>query len=122
GPAPYERDALPRVPDHLAVAFTTSGSTGRPKLAGHLSSAVARHARNVAAAAEMTEESVTLLTLPLSGVLAYNPGLATLAAGGTLLLESSFDAPTTLERMARHRVTHLAAADDIGGRLMQAWH
>ena len=120
GPPP-DADALRGGPDALAVAFTTSGSTGRPKLAAHLSSGVATHARNVAAAGGWDEDSVSLVVLPLSGVFGYVPALAAIAAGGVVLLEPTFDPVRTVAHMARHRVTHLACADDISGRLMEAW-
>jgi acyl-CoA synthetase (AMP-forming)/AMP-acid ligase II len=120
GPAP-DAGTLRGGPDALAVAFTTSGSTGRPKLAAHLGSGVAAHARAVAAAGEWDESSVSLVVLPLSGVFGYVPALAAIAAGGAVLLEPRFDPAQAVRHMARHRVTHLACADDISGRLMDAW-
>ncbi|WP_214104168.1 AMP-binding protein [Acrocarpospora catenulata] len=113
--------ALRGAPDELAVAFTTSGSTGRPKLAAHRGSAVARHARNVAAAGAWDASSVSLVCLPLSGVFGYVPALAAIAAGGKVLLEPAFGEDAVLSDMARFEVSHLASADDVGGRLMAAW-
>ncbi|GAA5115258.1 AMP-binding protein [Pseudonocardia adelaidensis] len=120
GPVP-DPATLRGGPDALAVAFTTSGSTGRPKLAAHLGSGVATHARAVAAAGGWDESCVSLVVLPLSGVFGYVPAIAAIAAGGAVLLEPRFDPAQVLRHMTRHRVTHLACADDISGRLMDAW-
>jgi fatty-acyl-CoA synthase len=64
---------------------------------------------------------VTLCPLPLTGVFAFVPALATLACGATCLLESSFDADAIVADMARFGVTHVVGADDIVGRLVDAW-
>lgn len=113
--------ALTGRPEDLFVAFTTSGSTGKPKLAAHTGAGVAGHSRAVATAAAMDEESVSLLVLPWSGVLAYSPGMAGLLAGGALVLTPSFDADVALDLMERLGVTHVTCADDVSGRLMRAW-
>ncbi|MCE0765649.1 AMP-binding protein [Pseudonocardia kujensis] len=113
-------EALRGTSDALAVAFTTSGSTGMPKLAAHLGSAVATHARNVAAAGGWDAESVSLVVLPLSGVFGYVPALTAIAAGGAALLEPTFDDGLVVRHMAEFGVTHLASADDVAGRLMES--
>jgi fatty-acyl-CoA synthase len=108
-------------PDALAVAFTTSGSTGKPKLAAHTSSAVAQHARASATAGGWTASDVTLCALPLTGVFAYIPAMATIASGGVCLLEPVFQPEKLVADMARFGVTHVVAADDVLERLAQAW-
>lgn len=112
--------ALQDHPDELFVAFTTSGSTGRPKLAAHTARASADHSLAVARVADFDEDSVTLMVLPWSGVLAWNPGMAGLVAGGTLVMLPSFD-ERALDLMGERGITHLACADDVGGRLMREW-
>ena len=107
-------------PDRLAVAFTTSGSTGHPKLAAHTVAAVAGHADSSATAAGFDTESVFACVLPLSGVFSFVPAMATIAAGGTVLLEPAFEPATIVRDMARHGATHLIGADDIVGRLIEA--
>ncbi|KID31631.1 acyl-CoA synthetase (AMP-forming)/AMP-acid ligase II [Prauserella sp. Am3] len=119
--APLDPEVLRGVPDELAVAFTTSGSTGRPKLAAHRGSAVAAHARNVAAAGDWDAMSVSLIVLPLSGVFGYVPAITAIGAGGAALLEPRFDPALVLRHMAEFGVTHLACADDVVGRLMASW-
>jgi fatty-acyl-CoA synthase len=101
--------------------FTTSGSTGAPKLAGHDQHAVATHARNVRQATGMEPGDVLLCALPLSGVFGFNPAMAMLAAGGTLLLEPVFEATAVLADMHEFGVTHAFGGDDLLGRLMDAW-
>lgn len=120
-PETPDPDALTDRPEELFVAFTTSGSTGRPKLAAHTGAAVAAHSTAVAAAGDWDERSVTLLVLPWSGVLAYNPGMAGLLSGGALLMLPAFDADRALDLMESCGVTHLTCADDVSGRLMRAW-
>ena len=110
---------LADAPDRLAAAFTTSGSTGRPKLAGHRVAAVATHAVACAEAGGWTGRSVHISALPLSGVFAYAPAMATIAAGGVLVLEPAFDVAAIVADIARHRVTHLIGGDDIVGRLFE---
>jgi acyl-CoA synthetase (AMP-forming)/AMP-acid ligase II len=108
-------------PGRIATAFTTSGSSGPPKLAGHNQAAVAEHSRNVARAFGMGPGDVFLATLPLSGVFAFSPAMAMLAAGGACLLEPTFDVPTVLADMQDRRVTHVVGGDDMLARLMDAW-
>ncbi len=107
-------------PAALVVAFTTSGSTGMPKLAAHSAGAVVGHAVADAAAMGLHPGDTVLGALPLSGVFGYNAALAGLAAGATVLLEPVFDAGAVLEAMARHRVTHVGAGDDMLLRIVQA--
>ncbi len=108
-------------PDALAVAFTTSGSTGRPKLAAHSSMAVAEHALACAKAGGWTAADVTLCALPLSGVFSFVPAMAAIASGGACLLEPVFQPEKIVTDMARFGVTHVIAADDVIGRLADAW-
>jgi acyl-CoA synthetase (AMP-forming)/AMP-acid ligase II len=108
-------------PERIATAFTTSGSSGPPKLAGHSQAAVAAHSRNVARAFEMGPGDVFLATLPLSGVFAFSPAMAMLAAGGVCLLEPTFDVPVVLADMEARGVTHVVGGDDMLGRLMDGW-
>ncbi len=107
-------------PAALVVAFTTSGSTGMPKLAAHSADAVVGHAVADAAAMGLRPGDTVLGALPLSGVFGYNAALAGLAAGATVLLEPVFDADAVLDAMARHRVTHVGAGDDMMLRMAQA--
>ncbi|MEZ5152399.1 AMP-binding protein [Rhodococcus zopfii] len=108
--------------DPLAVAFTTSGSTGTPKLAAHRDSAVVRHGRADAAIMGLAPGDVTLCVLPVSGVFGFSAAMATLAGGGSLLMEPVFDAAAVLRRMQALEVTHVVGGDDLLGRLYDTWH
>jgi acyl-CoA synthetase (AMP-forming)/AMP-acid ligase II len=114
---------LPEPPDpgETAVLFSTSGSTGLPKLARHSQAAVVRHGRSVAAAIAAAPGDVMLVAVPFAGVLGYNGAFAALAAGGTVLLEDTFDPDGCLDDMAGHGVTLTVGGDDLYGRLLDAW-
>jgi acyl-CoA synthetase (AMP-forming)/AMP-acid ligase II len=108
-------------PDDIVNCFTTSGSTGMPKLAGHDQRGVATHCRNVGAAFDMRSGDCFLGVLPLSGVFGFNPAMAMIASGGTLLLEPVFEAGAVVADMERFGVTHAVGGDDMLGRVMDAW-
>ncbi|WP_214404344.1 AMP-binding protein [Pseudonocardia lacus] len=105
----------------LAVAFSTSGSTGLPKLAAHRERAVVEHGIADARRLGIGPGDVVTLVLPLSGVFGFSTALATIAGGGTCLLEPVFDPPVVLAAMAEHRATHLVGGDDMVSRLVDAW-
>lgn len=107
-------------PAALAVAFTTSGSTGRSKLAAHSVGAVASHALACRDAGGWSEDSVSVIALPLTGVFSFVPAMAAIAAGGRCLLEPVFDAEAIVADMGAFGATHLAAADDIVGRIIDS--
>ncbi|MBO0849848.1 MAG: AMP-binding protein, partial [Pseudonocardia sp.] len=116
GPEPRPFD-----PHRLAVAFTTSGSTGRPKLAAHSAGGVLTHALAGAEAIGLTGAAVVLCAIPLAGTFGFSTAMAALAGGATLVLEPVFDADAVLDDMVRHRVSHVAAGDDMVLRLERAW-
>ena len=105
----------------LAVAFTTSGSTGMPKLAAHSELAVTGHALAVGHRMGLRPDNVVLGALPLSGVFGFVAILAGLLSGASVLLEPVFDPQIVLADMLDVGVTHIAAADDLIGRLADAW-
>lgn len=109
------------VADELTVAFTTSGSTGKPKLAAHRQSAVATHAREDVVALGIRDGDVVLCALPLSGTFGFSTAMAAIAGGATCLLEPVFEPGAVLADMARSGVTHVTGADDLVGRLADAW-
>jgi acyl-CoA synthetase (AMP-forming)/AMP-acid ligase II len=105
----------------LAVAFTTSGSTGMPKIAAHHELAVTEHALAVARRMRLHPGDVVLGALPLSGVFGFVAILAGLVSGASVLMEPVFDPDLVLADMLTVGVTHIAAADDLIGRLADAW-
>lgn len=112
---------VPHRPADVVVAFTTSGSTGLPKVAGHSERGVVLHSQAVAASACLDTSSVLIAPLPFSGVFGYNPIIATLLAGGQIVLHPAFDADILLREMDRFSVTHFVGADDMLVRLREAW-
>jgi fatty-acyl-CoA synthase len=108
-------------PDDHVVYFTTSGSTGAPKLPGHPQSAVVEHAENVARSFDMRAGDALHLALPLCGVFGFSAALGMLAAGGSCVLEPTFDPDRMSRDIVEHGVTHLVGGDDMLGRLMVSW-
>lgn len=113
--------ARPQVPAPVTVAFTTSGSTGMPKVAGHSEEGVLHHAEAVQRSANIDEGTVLIGPLPFSGVFGYNPIVATLLAGGVVVLHPAFDEDALLREMSEFGVTHFVGADDMLVRLRAAW-
>ncbi|MBP1888086.1 AMP-binding protein [Sinorhizobium mexicanum] len=109
-------------PEALAVAFTTSGSTGKPKLAAHNAGAVAAQMLAVATFDDWRETDVILCALPLTGVFSFIPAMTSIGVGGLCLLEPVFDADRIVAHMASFGVTHVIGADDIIGRIADAWN
>lgn len=111
----------PADPADIAVAFTTSGSTGLPKVAGHSEAGVLHHSLAVQESAALDEHAVLIAPLPFSGVFGYNPIMATVLAGGQVVLHPAFDEDALLREMHEFSVTHFVGADDMLVRLRAAW-
>ena len=97
-------------PTDDAAIFFTSGSTAAPKGVVHTHASILRAADNVADRLGLNAEDRTYGYLPLF----FNGGmvgvtLATLSAGGTVLLQEVFDAEETLRLLERHHCTTLFA-------------
>lgn len=97
-------------PTDDAAIFFTSGSTATPKGVVHTHASMLAGADNVAARLGLDADDVTYGYLPLF----FNGGLvgvalATLSAGGSVLLQEVFDAKETLGLLERHRCTTLFA-------------
>lgn len=114
-------DLTPHPGPHLATAFTTSGSTGAPKLAAHSEAGVSGHVAAVGERMGLHSGDVLLGALPLSGVFGFVAVFAALVSGAGVLLEPVFEPGTVLADMVDHGVTHIAAADDLIGRIAIAW-
>jgi fatty-acyl-CoA synthase len=94
--------------DDLCMIMYTSGTTGRPKGAMLTHGNVTWNSLNVVVDVDLAGDEVTLVSAPLFHTAALNMTcLPTLLKGGTVLVESGFDADRTLELIARHRVTCL---------------
>ena len=105
--------AAPAVED-VALILHTSGSTGRPKRVPLSHANLSISARNVARSYALTPEDVSLCVMPLfhvHGLVAST--LATLAAGGTVVVPEKFN-PLSFWRVARdHAVTWYSAVPTL---------
>jgi fatty-acyl-CoA synthase len=93
-------------PDDPATILFTSGSTAEPKGAVHTQRALALAAREDVAVLGLTAEDRTWGYLPFffaGGLVAV--GLATLAAGGAVVLQEVFEPGETLVLLERERVS-----------------
>src|ERR1051325_8424512 len=105
--------AAPAV-DDVALILHTSGSTGRPKRVPLSHANLSISARNVARSYALTPEDVSLCVMPLfhvHGLVAST--LATLTAGGTVVVPEKFN-PLSFWRVARdHGVTWYSAVPTL---------
>ncbi|MFD4656895.1 long-chain fatty acid--CoA ligase [Kitasatospora sp. NPDC058444] len=93
-------------PDDPCLIMYTSGTTGRAKGAVLTHGNVLWNSLNVLVDTDLTSEEVALVSAPLFHTGALNMScLPVLLKGGTVVLESSFDAARTLELIRHHRVT-----------------
>ncbi len=93
--------------------FTTSGTTGHPKLAIHTQAGTLHHHEAVIRSFELGPDTVAYVPLPLCGVFGFTTTLATLLAGGTVVLHETFSPATAAAAIAEHGVTFANAADNM---------
>ncbi|MET8542039.1 long-chain fatty acid--CoA ligase [Kitasatospora sp. NPDC004799] len=93
-------------PDDPCLIMYTSGTTGRAKGAVLTHGNILWNSLNVLVDTDLTSEEVALVSAPLFHTGALNMScLPVLLKGGTVVLESAFDAGRTLELIQHHRVT-----------------
>ncbi|PJN42018.1 p-hydroxycinnamoyl-CoA synthetase [Streptomyces sp. CB02959] len=93
-------------PDDPCLIMYTSGTTGRAKGAVLTHGNILWNSLNVLVDTDLTSDEVALVSAPLFHTGALNMScLPVLLKGGTVVLESAFDAARTLELIQRHRVT-----------------
>ena len=103
--AEVESEVTPADP---MVVIYSSGSTADPKGAVHTHGPAVRHAHNLWQMRDMNTDDVLYTTMPLFWVGGMSFTLvAALHAGATLVFESLFDPPKTLELIERERVTQV---------------
>lgn len=90
--------------------FTTSGTTSAPKFVLHTQHSVLAHAQDVARSFALSG-AVVLQSLPLCGVFGFCQAMAGLAARGSLVLQSAWDAEEAAALVERHRVSAFNATD-----------
>ncbi len=99
--------------DHPLIGFTTSGTTGFPKVAMHDQQQTFSHMRSVASAFSLSDSSVALVPLPFCGAFGYTVAMATLLAGGSIVLHETWDPDVAAAAIAEHGITFASASDDM---------
>jgi fatty-acyl-CoA synthase len=114
GPAPETGGPSPqgRAGDPL-IGFTTSGTTGFPKIAMHTGAQTVDHLDAAVASFGLGPTTVTLVPLPLCGAFGYTLTMATLLAGGRVVLHDTWDPDRAAADIGRHGVTFFSASDDM---------
>jgi fatty-acyl-CoA synthase len=97
-------DAGPQGPNDIAWLLYTGGTTGVPKAAMLSSRAIAQMGFSVAVGWDLPSEVRYLAAAPISHA-AGMPILATLLAGGTTVLQPSFNPLEWMRAVTRHRIT-----------------
>lgn len=108
-------------PDRVAMMFFTSGTAGMPKAAMLTSENLAFVQRfgTTGPDAELTADSVVLSALPFSHIYGMNVTLlASLRAGGTVVLQPEFHPAETLGLIDAHGVTTIAGVPPMWSALI----
>jgi fatty-acyl-CoA synthase len=103
----------------LLCCFSTSGTTGSPKLAAHNQASIVRHARHVARGMDIRPGDAVLCALPLFGVFGFMGALATLAGGGTCVIQQHFEPEPAARAFGPHRITHMLGSDSMFEPMMR---
>jgi acyl-CoA synthetase (AMP-forming)/AMP-acid ligase II len=112
-PAPYISDNSP-----LNVIYS-SGTTGSPKGILHTHKGRRDWAYDMAIALRYHGGSRTLFNLGLYSNISWVGFLATLVAGGTLIVQPAFDTTETLKAIEKHRVTNFSMVPIQYQRLLE---
>ncbi len=105
--------------DDVALVLHTSGTTSRPKLAPLRQRNLAYSAENIATTYALTPDDVAMCVMPLfhiHGLMAST--MATLYAGGTVVVPAAFDAMTFWPAVAHHRATWYSAVPTMHQMLL----
>jgi len=93
--------------DDLCLMPYTSGSTGQPKGCMHTHATCLHNIAGAALWKHVTEDTVALATAPFFHVTGLiHSFLATVYAGGTIVVQRRWDALAAAELVERHRCTH----------------
>jgi fatty-acyl-CoA synthase len=95
--------------DTLCLLPYTSGSTGRPKGCMHTHATVMHNVAGAVLWERMHPDCVSLATAPMFHVTGLiHSLLATIEAGGTIVIQPRWDAHSAAQLIERHRCTHWA--------------
>ena len=110
GPAPEHRPTA----DSAALVVYTSGTSGHPKGVALSHGALFFNGVNTLLGLDIIADDVTLVNTPLSHVAALNTlAVATLYKGGTVVLDSKFDARRCLRQIEQFAVTTMFAVPSM---------
>ena len=94
-------------PDDLCMLPYTSGSTGQPKGCMHTHATILHNVVGSAAWKNMTSDAVALATAPFFHVTGLiHSFLATVHAGGSIVIQPRWDPLAAAQLVERHRCTH----------------
>ena len=106
-------------PDALALLLHTSGTTSKPKTVPIRQRNLAASASAVAGSYGLGADDVTMCVMPLFHVHGLVAAvLATLSAGGTVIVPPRFRASTFWDDVARHKVTWYTAVPTIHSHVL----
>jgi len=100
-------------PGDPVIGFTTSGTTGLPKIAMHSQGQTVAHLDAVIDRFGFDRSTVSLVPLPLCGAFGYTVAMATLLAGGRVVLNEAWDPDRAAVDIGRYGVTFFSASDDM---------
>jgi long-chain acyl-CoA synthetase len=114
--------ALPEVdPDAPALICYTSGSTSTPKAVVHSHGGLASAAAAYADVWHLGPADVTLVSLPLAWAFGLvTTSMATLTAGGTVVLLARSDPASLLRSFSQHEVTFFAGVTTVFVKMVEA--
>jgi long-chain acyl-CoA synthetase len=108
-------------PDGLALICYTSGSTSRPKAVMHSHAGLLAAATSYARVWHLGEADVTLVSLPLAWAFGLvTTSMATLSAGGRVVLLARSDPAALLANLVDHEVTFFAGVTTVFVKLVEA--
>lgn len=107
-------------PEHVAVQLYTSGTTGLPKGARLTHRSFAAAIPDTADFWQLAGESRVLSVLPMFHIAGIGTAVATLWAGGTLVIAQDASASASLNNIEAHRLTHVILASTMLQALIEA--
>lgn len=117
--SPYDGDQA--TPESGCNVVTTSGTTKAPKLVLHKQEAIAGHVWRIAYEFDYTRPGTKILHgIPFCGVFGLNHGLSALAAGATLIIQSTFNPTEAAQLIDHHHIHHINGPDEMFFRLLDA--
>lgn len=106
--SPADKPSVAVKPDDALNVIYSSGTTGMPKGILHTHKGRRDWAYDLAVALRYNGSARTLFTIGLYSNISWVGMLCTLLAGGTMVVEKSFDAAAALSAIERYKITNFA--------------